>query len=182
MYDDSKITDFQVPAADLQIISEKLLNNNDLCKLLYFANNNPFQEEITDEQKSELFNNDYIAIIPRIYADTFEKSGIIISFDNFMAGYDNPLYMSSTIIFDIIVPLKDWKIKDKQNKHTTLRPYELAHLLHTEMNGKVLTGIGKASFSSASQILLPANEDVAGLTLRYTVENSDNDGYKLRNR
>jgi hypothetical protein len=182
MYDDSKITDFQVPAADLQIISEKLLNNNDLCKLLYFANDTPFQMTLTDEQKAEIFKDEYIQIVPKIYAATFEKSNIIITFDNFVAGFDNPLYMSSNIIFDIIVPLSAWKIKDKQNRFTTLRPYEIAHLVQKGMNGTKLTGIGRCNFLGAGQILLPANEEVAGLTVRYSVENSDNDGYKLTNR
>lgn len=182
MYDDSKITDFQVPAADLQTISERLIGSDDLCKLLYFGNDTPFQQELTDEQRAEIFKNEYIAIIPRIHADTFEKSGIIISFDNFVGGFDNPLYMSSTIIFDIIVPLRDWKIKDKRGKYTTLKPYEIAHIIHGLVNGIKLEGIGKCKFLNSNQILLPANEDVAGLTLRYSVENSDNDGYKLRNR
>lgn len=182
MYDDSKITDFQISANDLSLISERILKDDDLCKILYFDNDNPFAETITTEIKKDLFEKNYISIIPNIYATTYEKSGIIISFDNFMAGIDNPNYMSAIILFDILVPLRNWKIKSKDGKHTTLRPYEIAHLIHQEMNGASLTGIGKTNFASCSQILLPAQDKVAGLTVRYTIMPEDNNGWKLRNR
>lgn len=182
MYDDAKITDFQLPASDLNLISDKILNNDDLCKLLYFENDAPLNETMTTGIKKELFEKDYISIIPNIYATTYEKSGIIISFDNFMAGVENPAYINEILLFDILVPLRDWKIKTKDAKHTTLRPYEIAHLIHREINGASLTGIGKTTFASCSQILLPAQDKVAGLTLRYTVTSEDNDGWKLKNR
>lgn len=181
-YDDSKITDFQISASDLSLISKRLLSNENLCKLLYFSDTKPYGHELTDEIKAQLFADDYIAIIPRIYASTFNKSGVVISFDNFISGSDtNPAYMNCVVIFDILVPLSEWKIKSALGK-TTLRPYEIAHEIHKQMNGAALTGIGKAIFANGSQILLPANEDVAGLTIRYTLEASDNDGWKLRNR
>lgn len=179
MYNDSKKTDFQTISPDLNMIVEKLLSENDLCKMLYFTNSAPLKEEMTDEIKGKLFDEDYITIVPIIHASEIEKNSIAITFDNFIAGISNPQYMNATIIFDILCPLVNWKMKNKFNE-TVLRPYELAHIVHKSMQGKKLSGIGRCNFSSASEILVPANSKVAGLTLRYTIYNSDNDGAFLR--
>lgn len=181
MYNDSKKTDFQTISPNLQLIIQELVANDDLCKMLYYMNKEPLKEEINSDIKEKIFSEDYVTDVPLVHASKIEKSAIVISFDNFIAGMANPQYMSSTIIFDIVCPVTAWKIKDRTNK-TALRVYELAHIIHKIMNGKKLNGIGRCTFSSASQVILPANSVVAGLTLRYNIYESDNGGFALRGR
>lgn len=170
MYSETKKTDFQCPSADIETISKTLIASDDLCKLLYFTDGKPLAHELTDEIRASLFDDNYVSIIPWTNADTKEKSNIVISFDNFMPTITNSLFMDSTLIFDIMCPRSIWKIKDRQNK-TVLRPYEIAHLVHKLVDGKRFSGIGTAVFSNAQSIIIPANEYVGGLSLRYTLTN-----------
>lgn len=181
MYNDSKKTDFQTISPNLQLIIQDLVASDDLCKMLYYLNEEPLKEEMNSEIKEKIFSEDYVTDVPLVHASNIEKSVIAINFDNFIAGMANPQYMSSTILFDVICPVTAWKMKDRTNRKV-LRPYELAHIIHKIMNGKKLNGIGRCTFSSASQIILPANSVVAGLTLRYNIYESDNNGFALRGR
>lgn len=173
MYDDQKKTDFLCVPQDLNILVGRIIGDIELCQLLYFTDENPYSHKITDEIRAELFDKEYVAIVPKVKADETVRNNIIITFDNFMANATNDLYMDVILIFDILCNSECWKMKDKFG-NTTLRPYEIAHRLHEICNGKKFTGIGEAAFSSANAIVLETSSDtIAGLSLRYLMVDSD---------
>lgn len=173
MYDDQKKTDFLCVPKDLNILVERIINDDELCQLLYFTDDRPYSHEVTDEVRAALFEKNYVEIVPKIKADEEVHNNIIITFDNFMANATNEAYMDVMLMFDILCNTECWKMKDRLG-NTTLRPYEIAHRLHMLCNEKKFVGIGVANFSSANAIVLETSADtIAGLSLRYLMIDSD---------
>ena len=67
---------------DMRLIVDKILNNDRLCKLLYYTSRDALEKpKLTDEEKLGLFNKQ-IRIVPKLYVDNPVLNYIIISFDN----------------------------------------------------------------------------------------------------
>ena len=144
---------------DLAIITEWILKNKNLCKILYYADEDALRKPaLTEKQKLELFGKN-IKIVPKLYVDGSVLSYIIISMDNFTPS-SNPEFRDNTISFDIICHFDQWHLEDFQ-----LRPYRIAAEIDSMFNNQRLTGIGHLNFLGASQIIL--NDEFAGLTLIY---------------
>jgi hypothetical protein len=154
---------------DLSIITDKILQNQRLMKLLYYTDRyvlspDPEQKKrhpnLTDKQKVELFGKN-IKITPKLYVDGSVLTYIIISFDNFTTNATNPQFRDNIVTFDIICHFDQWQLEDFQ-----LRPYRIAAELDSMLNNERLTGIGLFQFLGCNQIIL--NDEFAGLTLMYS--------------
>ncbi len=144
---------------DLQIITEWMLKNKNLCKILYYTDRDALDRPaLTSEQKVGLIGKQ-IKIVPKIYVDGSVLAYVIISMDNFTRS-ENPEFRDNIISFDIVCHLDQWQLKDFQ-----LRPYRIAAEIDSMFDEKRLTGIGKLHFIGANQIIL--NDEFAGLTLSY---------------
>jgi len=144
---------------DLSIITEWMLKNKNLCKMLYYTDRDALERPaLNEEQRLALFGKQ-IKIVPKLYVDGSVLSYIIISMDNFTpsANYE---FRDNVISFDIICHFDQWNLLDFQ-----LRPYRIAAEIDSMFNGKRLTGIGRLYFLGANQIIL--NDEFAGLTLMY---------------
>jgi hypothetical protein len=87
---------------DMMIISDWMLKNDTLKKLLYYTNNNAMKmKDLTDDESYELFGKN-IRIVPKLYIDGSVLNYIIISFDNFTLNVTNPEFRDNIISFDII--------------------------------------------------------------------------------
>lgn len=64
---------------NLQKICSRLLNNDNLVKLLYYTDQNPLEQPALDQEtkKKEVYN-DLICVVPRIGTRTDSRSAIAI--------------------------------------------------------------------------------------------------------
>lgn len=144
---------------DLAIISEWMLKNKNLCKMLYYTDRDALDKPaLTEEQKIRMINNQ-IKIVPKVYVDGTVLNYVVISFDTFTPSA-NPQFRDNIITFDVICHFDQWHLHDFQ-----LRPYRIAAEIDSMFDNQHLTGIGELHFVGASQIIL--NDEFAGLTLMF---------------
>ena len=130
---------------DLHLISNMILRNPRLKKLLYY--NTPdclSREAVSEDDAIEMFGKN-IKLVPKLTVDNSVLNYIIISFDNFTPNATNPEFRDNIIEFDIICHFDQWSLKDFQ-----LRPYKIAAEIDSMFNEKHLTGIGKLKFLGAN--------------------------------
>ena len=158
---------------DLQIITEWMMKNKNLCKILYYTDRNALDRPaLTEEQRVGLFGKQ-IKIVPKLYVDGSVLAYVIISMDNFTRS-ENPEFRDNIISFDIVCHFDQWQLKDFQ-----LRPYRIAAEIDSMFDNKRLTGIGELHFMGANQIIL--NDEFAGLTLMYEAIHGGEDKKKTPN-
>lgn len=144
---------------DLSLITDKIMENERLQRLLYYTSKDALQQpKLTEDQKIELFGKN-IKVVPKLYVDGTVLNYIIISFDNFVPS-GNPEFRDNVIEFDIICHFDQWQLND-----LSLRPYKIAAEIDSMFNDQRLTGIGLLQFLSGSQIVL--NDEFAGFCLMY---------------
>ena len=176
-----KIVNYQIPNSsflstqkDMEIISNMIIKNNNLKKLLYYTSRDCLNKpNLTEDQTLELFGKN-IKLVPKLYVDGSVLNYIVISFDNFITNQENPEFRNNLIEFDIICHFDQWQLKDFQ-----LRPYRIAAELDSMFNGKHLTGIGELEFLGATQIIL--TDEYAGLCLLYQAIHGEEDKKKMPN-
>lgn len=145
---------------DLTIITNHLLKNDRLKKLLYYTTKDCLDKpDLTDKETYSLFGNQ-VKIVPKLKVDGSVLNYIIITFDNFTENRNNPEFRDNVVSFDIVCHFDQWQLKDFQ-----LRPYRIAAEIDSMFNDKHLTGIGTLQFLGANQIVL--TDEFAGLCLMY---------------
>ena len=159
---------------DMRLISNMLLKNNRLKKMLYYTVPNCLDKpNLNEEQSIDMFGKN-IKMVPKIYVDNSVLNYIIISFDNFTPNGTNPEFRDNIIEFDIICHFDQWTMKDFQ-----LRPYKIAAEIDSMFNEKHLTGIGTLKFLGANQMIL--TDEYAGLCLMYQAIHGEEDKRNMPN-
>ena len=159
---------------DASLISNMLLRNERLKKLLYYTTPDCLDRKIlTEDQSLELFGKN-IKLVPKLYVDNSVLNYIILSFDNFTPNMTNPEFRDNIIEFDIICHFDQWQLKDFQ-----LRPYRIAAEIDSMFYEKHLSGIGLLHFLGASQMIL--TDEYAGLCLMYQAIHGGEDKTKMLN-
>ena len=159
---------------DASLISNMLLRNERLKKLLYYTTPDCLDRKIlTEDQSLELFGKN-IKLVPKLYVDNSVLNYIILSFDNFTPNMTNPEFRDNIIEFDIICHFDQWQLKDFQ-----LRPYRIAAEIDSMFDGKHLSGIGHLHFLGANQMIL--TNEYAGLCLMYQAIHGGEDKTKMLN-
>ena len=153
---------------DMGIITNRLLQNNRLKKLLYYTTPDAIDKpNLTSAQATELFGKN-IKNIPKLYVDNSVLNYIIINFDNFTQNRKNPEFRDNIIEFDIICHFNQWQLNDFK-----LRPYRIAAEIDSMLDKTHLTGIGELEFLGANQIIL--TDEFAGLCLMYQAIHGEED-------
>ena len=176
-----RIENYQFPKSsflsvdkDMMIISEWMLKNNRLKKLLHYTTRDAMKKNnLTEDESYALFNKN-IKMVPKLYIDGSVLNYIIISFDNFVENATNPEFRDNIISFDIVCHFDQWQLEDFE-----LRPYRIAAEIDSMFNDKHLTGIGKLQFLGANQIVI--NDEFAGLTLMYSAIHGGEDKVGMPN-
>ena len=159
---------------DASLISNMLLRNERLKKLLYYTTPDCLDRKIlTEDQSLELFGKN-IKLVPKLYVDNSVLNYIILSFDNFTPNMTNPEFRDNIIEFDIICHFDQWQLKDFQ-----LRPYRIAAEIDSMFDAKHLSGIGHLHFLGANQMIL--TDEYAGLCLMYQAIHGGEDKTKMLN-
>lgn len=145
---------------DLALITQKMLEDQRLMKLLYYTQKDALKApDLTTEQKYAMIHKQ-IKIIPKIEIDTECPNYVVISMDNFTPNPKNPEYRDCVIEFDILCHPDHWNLGNFQ-----LRPYKIAGEIDSLFNKKKLTGIGETQFITGRSLLL--NDQLMGLCLTY---------------
>lgn len=176
-----KVVNYRIPNSsflsvekDLGIITDAILKNKNLQKLLHHTTPRALSmRALTEEEVVGLIGKN-IKIVPKLYIDGSVLNYMIISFDNFTLNQKNPEFRDNIITFDIICHMDQWELEDFK-----LRPYRIAAELDTMFNKKHLTGIGQVEFLGMNQIIL--NEEYAGLSLMYAAIHGEEDKKKMPN-
>ena len=176
-----KIVNYETPKSsflsiqkDLEIITNKMIKNTRLQRLLYYTTPDALDKEnLPEEEVYQLFKKN-IKIVPKLYIDGSVLNYIIISFDNFTTNATNPEFRDNIISFDIICHFDQWDLKDFQ-----LRPYMIAAEVDSMLDGKHLTGIGDLQFLGANQLVL--NDEYAGISLMYQTIHGEEDKKNMPN-
>ena len=153
---------------DMEIITNKMLKNERLKRLLFYTTRDALdQPNIGEDASLELFGKN-IKLVPKLYVDGSVENYIIVSFDNFTKNATNPEFRDNIIEFDIICHFDQWQLQD-----FALRPYKIAGEIDSMFNGKHLTGIGELNFLGMNQIIL--TDEFAGLCLMYSAVHGEED-------
>ena len=152
---------------DMNIIINKMFENDRLKKLLYYNTKDCLNKpKLTEEQTLSLINKQ-IKMVPKLYVDKSGLNYIIISFDNFTQSA-NPEFRDNIVEFDIICHFDQWQMNDFK-----LRPYRIAAEIDMLFNNQKMTGIGELQFLGANQIIL--TDEFAGLCLMYQAVHGEED-------
>lgn len=159
---------------DMEIITDKMLKNERLKRLLYYTTKDALDKpDIGEDASLELFGKN-IRIIPKLQIDGTVLNYIIISFDNFSPNSTNPAFRDNIISFDIICHFDQWPLGG-----FSLRPYKIAAEIDSMFNKKHLTGIGELEFVGANQLII--NDEFAGVSLLYQAIHGEEDKKNMSN-
>lgn len=137
----NKIRNCKDIGVNLQRIMKRLMQNDNLVKLLYYTDKDPLSNEnLTEEQKeSEIFEK-LIKIVPRIGPKETASSIIALRVVTGKKNQDNSEFKDVLISVEIFVPLTQWIIKG-----TNLRPFAILGEIEESLDGKMVEGLGKMS-------------------------------------
>lgn len=168
---------------DIELILRKLFfdnqpHNKQLLRLLVIntkdclsnQTNQDYINKINNMNLSDLINEEYIKLSPKIKMPEHEKvkSYIIISFDNFIENANNPEFRDCTISFDIICHTDYWVMDNYQ-----IRPIKIIGYIDGILNKARLTGIGTLNYIGCNELIL--DENLSGYTLSYRAIHSSED-------
>lgn len=168
---------------DIELILKKIFFDNQpynkqLLRLLVIntkdclsnQTNQDYINKINNMNLSDLINEEYIKLSPKIKMPEHEKvkSYIIISFDNFTENANNPEFRDCTISFDIICHTDYWVMDNYQ-----IRPIKIIGYIDGILNRTKLTGIGTLNYIGCNELIL--DENLSGYTLSYRAIHSSED-------
>ena len=124
---------------NLQKICSRLLANDELVKLLYYADLDPIsKDKLTEDEKRNKIFNDLICVVPKVGTREDSKSVIAIYIPKAAGLSGNSEFKTVTIAIDVFVPMTNWIIKD-----SNLRPFAIMGEIQKSLNGKTINGLGK---------------------------------------
>lgn len=124
---------------NLQKIVTRLLTNQDLLKLLYYTDKDPFVgADLTQEQIQEEVFEKLVKIVPRVGPKETAHSLISLRVVNGYTDSKNEEIRNFSIGIEVFVPLTQWIIKD-----ANLRPFCIMGEIQKSLNGKHINGLGK---------------------------------------
>ena len=124
---------------NLQKIIKRLMANDDLVKLLYYSNKDPYDgATLTEEQKQKEVFEKLIKVVPRVGPKEDAKSILVISVLKGQTNLENSEFKNVHIRVEVFVPMTQWIIKD-----SNLRPFAILGEVQKSLNGKTINGLGK---------------------------------------
>ena len=124
---------------NMQKMLSRLMNNQDLMKLLYYTDKDPLsKKDFSKEEIKEKIYEKLIKIVPKI--EEQEKSNSIVAF-RVMRGIKNATnneFQDIAFEIEVIVPLSQWKIKGEN-----LRPFAIISEIQKSLNNKLVDGFGR---------------------------------------
>lgn len=124
---------------NLQKIISRLMANDELVKLLYYTDKDPYGgAPLTMEQKRSEIYEKLIKIVPRVGPKETAKSIVVVQVISGRQNPDNAEFKNILIRVEVFVPLTQWIIKD-----SNLRPFAILGEIQKSLNDKTINGLGK---------------------------------------
>ena len=159
---------------DMEIITNKILQNERLKRLLYYTTKDALDKpNITEDASLELFGKN-IKNVPKLQFNKEVLNYINIHFDGFVPNDTNPAFRDNIIVFNIVCHYDQWNLKG-----FSLRPYKIAAEIDSMFNNQRLTGIGTLEFLGMNQKVY--NDEFAGLNMIFLAIHGDEDKKNLPN-
>ena len=156
-------------AKDTALIMDKILGNKKVLKLLYYNGKDwKKKPDLTEEQKTEMFETKQIWNTPQILIDREDKTYLRVTFDAFTPNATNTFYRDHIVEIKIICHFDNWALGNYE-----LRPYRIAGEIDSMLDGQRLTGIGLLQFIGADQDVY--DQEFGGITLRYLAVRGNED-------
>lgn len=144
-------------------MANKLMQNQNLCRLLKYQVRDPFDTEKYENVDGVLLLNKQIMIIPKIWDESTEKTSyVVVLFNSFVTNAMNPDYKIDTIGIDVACPYDEWVL----NGHS-LRPYLIMTEIDKMFNGAEMAGIGTLEFVRADRNVFTSQ--IGGYTMQYRI-------------
>lgn len=125
----------------LQKIVSRIMENDDLVKLLYYDDKDPLSgEALTKEFKQKEIFEKYIKVVPLVGNNEDSKSKLVVYITKAGKNSKNNEFKDVNIKISVFVPLTNWIIKD-----TNLRPFAILGELQSSLDGKTINGLGRLS-------------------------------------
>ena len=158
----SNIRNFKAVGDNLFRIAEKIMNDDDICKLLYYTDKNPLSHEnLTEDEKLDLLHKN-ILLVPKVPEnDDIKGSYILILYDGFNINLANPQFKDADLLFIIVCPPENWILNED-----TLRPFMLMSKIDELFGNKKIANIGTLQFVKADRFVL--NSQLTGYGLTYS--------------
>lgn len=153
---------------DASLIVQKILEDTELKKLLYYNTKDCLDRPALTQDESYSLIGKQIKIVPKAEINPEGYSYLTIGFDGFVPNQTNPQFRDNFITFDIVCPFDHWDLGDFQ-----LRPYKIAGRLDARLNNQRLTGIGVLNFICANNIVV--NDELGCLSLTYAAIHGKDD-------
>lgn len=152
----------------LQKMMQRLLTNQNLMKLLYYTDKDPFnQPDLTNSQiKNEIYEK-LIRITPRISPEDTKNANSVIAL-RISQGIetDNGEFRNIGFSVDSVVPLSQWILKSDN-----LRPFLIMGEVENSLKGKNINGLGKIGGGDFSLSFL--TEEVSGYQQDFRITTYD---------
>lgn len=147
---------------NLQKICSRLMANDNLVNLLYYANIDPLAQPKLDANAKQKLFNDLICVVPRIGAREDSRSVIAIYVPSAVGLEENSEFKRVSIAVDVFVPLTQWIIKD-----SNLRPFAILGEIQSSLRGKTINGLGKIQGGDFELELL--TDEMSGYRQKFTI-------------
>lgn len=123
----------------LQNIMMRLVTNDELVKLLYYADKDPLSHRnLTMEEKRKDVFHKLIKIIPRVGPKETAQSIVAMRVAKAEKDAENGEFKQITIAIESFVPLEQWLIKGDN-----LRPFSIMGEIENSLNRKRVAGLGE---------------------------------------
>lgn len=154
---------FAVMGTNAFNIANKLMQNQQLCRLLKYQVRDPFDEKKYENVDGVLLLNKQIMITPKIWDESTEKTSYVVAlFNSFVKNVMNPDYKIDSISFDVACPYDEWVLNGQ-----SLRPYLIMEEIDKMFNGAQLAGIGTLAFVRADRNVFTSQ--IGGYTMEYEI-------------
>ena len=149
---------------NLQNIVARLQANQNLLKLLYYTDKDPYSKaDLTSTQiKEEVFEK-LIKVVPRVGPKETANSIVSLRIVRGPIDSKNSEFRNINLGIEIFVPLTQWFIKD-----TNLRPFCIMGEIQKSLNGKVINGLGRMEGGDFSLNFLTEEMSCYEMTFRFT--------------
>lgn len=159
---ESKVQYGQELGPNLIKIAKKLLNNQNLLKLLVNTDKDPLKHPDIDNPLKEILNH-YIKVVPLLLEeDMTTKSKIVIFFEEGSPSAANADHENVLLLINIYCPFKEWLITGDN-----LRPFAIMSEVRKSLQDKRLNGLGEITFNSFD--LATLTEEMGCYSLRFNI-------------
>lgn len=145
---------------NLALLLTTLLQNQNICKYLYYNTNNPLAEEDIADTSTLMFKNFLpTPFDPEIVTDDTSTLRVFYLRGDFTKEY--PVGVETKVFFDIVVNKQNWLINDGTPK---VRPYEIMSEIVNLLDDQTIGTLGKLHFQNFAHLAINLNFDGIRLT------------------